>query len=902
MPKVTQAIQNYLNARKASHNGPDLLDRWTPNMETQVNVAADNGQAVEDKRNTWTDGYEEWWNIRIPKHADTDPQFRDYELMWPLDTHAEGIGCTGWDWCARRSRWVGFDFDSIAGHAKGVGLSDDELYQIRLKAEQLPYVEVRRSTAGKGIHLYVYFDAEGIPTANHTEHAALGRSILGMLSSATGFDFAAQVDVCGQNLWIWHRKMNKENLGLALLKPAEKILSQADLPANWKDHIAVVQKRRAKVKLGNLADHEQDPFEALANSRRIIALDERHHAVINALKESGFSVNWVSDHHLLQTHTAALKKLIDDPVTREALGLQGFFQTISQGRDPGTPNCFMFPMQAGSWRVYLFGKGRQESPTWTQDKEGWTNCYFNRSPDLSVAARALGGKQDPDLGGYVFDSAKQAIDACEALGQKVKLPESIMGREARLKAHKDGKLIMYIPKLDSDEGMSREWIKKKDKWVRMFDVMVDAKEDVTHAEYDSIVRQLISTDNRDAGWVVKSNSGEWQYMPTAKAQYVLLTTGITEHDAKLILGDAVRKSWKLVTLPFQPEYPGNRQWNLDAPQFVYEPAKLDDDRAPKHPHWDRILRHIGQDLDPALAELSWAKEQNIKTGAAYLLQWVACLLRDPYCKLPYLFLYGNEKSGKSILHEAISLLVTKGVVRADRSLTTTGDHNGELAGGILAVVEETNLGKDQKAHNRMKDLVTSLTLSVRKMRTDAYSQPNMLRFIQCGQGPEYCFIAPRDTRVTMVFVPDLEPGYEIPKPVLLHRLKDEAPAFMRTIMDIELCPDQGRLRLPMVKTANKERAEESNQDPVTQFLSEHCYEVAGEFVTLKDLYEKFQTTVSAKESEYWTKSRVASKLPTKYPYGAYSSNIRCVGNISFEQKQSTDKPFIRIGDRLKRKQ
>ena len=42
---------------------------------------------------------------------------------------------TGWDWQARRSRWVAFDFDSLTGHAKGVGISDEELEKVRQAAE-----------------------------------------------------------------------------------------------------------------------------------------------------------------------------------------------------------------------------------------------------------------------------------------------------------------------------------------------------------------------------------------------------------------------------------------------------------------------------------------------------------------------------------------------------------------------------------------------------------------------------------------------------------------------------------------------------------------------------------------------------------------------------------------------
>ena len=119
-------------------------------------------------------------------------------------------------------------------------MTDQQLDEIRQAAEALPYVEARRSTGGNGLHLYVYFDTEGIPTANHTEHAALARAVLGMMASETGFDFASQIDCCGGLLWIWARKMTPVNRGLERLKAAEKELSVADLPANWRETVPVV--------------------------------------------------------------------------------------------------------------------------------------------------------------------------------------------------------------------------------------------------------------------------------------------------------------------------------------------------------------------------------------------------------------------------------------------------------------------------------------------------------------------------------------------------------------------------------------------------------------------------------------------------------------------------------------
>ena len=108
------------NAWKSGGKPRYLMKRWTPAMETQVNVAQGDGEPVAGKRNTFTTGTETWWNIRIPHDAATTPTWEDYPLTFPLDERAEGIGVTGWDWQARRSRDLGFDFDAIAGHTQGL--------------------------------------------------------------------------------------------------------------------------------------------------------------------------------------------------------------------------------------------------------------------------------------------------------------------------------------------------------------------------------------------------------------------------------------------------------------------------------------------------------------------------------------------------------------------------------------------------------------------------------------------------------------------------------------------------------------------------------------------------------------------------------------------------------------
>ncbi|MCA9073330.1 MAG: hypothetical protein KDA84_30610, partial [Planctomycetaceae bacterium] len=82
MPTVTEAIHYFLKTQRESHNNPEMIDFISqPGMEIQVNVSSEGGRAVDGMRNTYErDGYDyKWHNIRIPKHANTEPQFKDYE-------------------------------------------------------------------------------------------------------------------------------------------------------------------------------------------------------------------------------------------------------------------------------------------------------------------------------------------------------------------------------------------------------------------------------------------------------------------------------------------------------------------------------------------------------------------------------------------------------------------------------------------------------------------------------------------------------------------------------------------------------------------------------------------------------------------------------------------------------
>jgi phage/plasmid-associated DNA primase len=403
---------------------------------------------------------------------------------------------------------------------------------------------------------------------------------------------------------------------------------------------------------------------------------------------------------------------------------------------------------------------------------------------------------------------------------------------------------------------------------------------------------------------VKANNGKWHRRPQGECKHWLQNQGLGKPEADCVLGGCVNKPWELVNQPFKDEYPGGRKWNYNAPQFKYTPANVPVDEAPNHPHWDKILQHCFCDLDEEIKKLHWAQELNIRNGYQYGLAWVACCFRDPFEPLPFLFFFGNQDCGKSIFHEALSLLVTSGVVSADRALINNNNFNGELAGGVLAVVEEKNISGSTTAYNRIKEWVTGKMLWIRKMRTDAYAQPNTLHFVMMANNQNACPVLPGDTRIVVIEVPDLLKEEDIPKEVLLKLLEDEAPAFMHTLLNMELPQAQGRLHLPVVDTYKRQRSQDMSRDSLEAFIHDNTHYAPGEKILFSDFFDKFIEWMDTSERFEWSKTKVSRALRSDTPSGsAGGKNQRYVGNLSWEPAKDPDSmPLVCSNGRLKQKE
>lgn len=845
---------------------PHLAALYQPHMEVQVNVAADGGTRTEGeykgKRwHGWTDGITTWKSFRI------DDIKRDRQIRWDFDAHVEAIGLTGWSWKVQASTFVGFDFDALVGHARG--LSDRELADVEAAVREVDWATLRRSKSGRGLHLYVFFN-KPVPTKNRAEHAALARAVLAKLETATGHPLRAKVDTLGGVLWIWHRKVGPGGFKLVV---AGKTI---DPPKNWKAHIDVVTGARTKLK----PPTNTPAFAELIKRMRHLNLDRDHRRLIQWLEEHPATWWWDPDHHMLVCHTYNLKQ------AHEALGFKGIFYTSATGADcPNDQNCFAFPMRNGAWVVRRHGLYTDEHPAWTHDPSGWTRCYYNRPADLASASAAHGGVEARD-GSWQFQEAADMVNALRDLAATGihELPVWAQERPATLMLHpkQPSRLVVTLARQESDQPL-KGWLpsRKGQQWECIATIELDA--DGGSEPPDDVVRHVVSGGAASA-WYVKTRTG-WISEPRANVVSVMLANGLKRPQIDVLLGLAVQQHWELVSLPFQQEYPGGRRWNRDAPQLAVEP------QPGEHPTWDALLRHVGAGLNEAMLDDDevagrWCLEHGLTHGGDYLRCWVASLIQEPLEPLPYLFFYGPQATGKSTFHEALALLLRdrRGYVRADTALTSGSRFNGELAGAVLCVVEETNLRQSRMAYNRLKDWVTGRTISIHIKGVTPIELTNTTHWVQCANHAAFCPVLPGDTRITVIYVDGLDSV--IPKSSLLAALRVEAPAFLDTILRLELPPPTDRLRIPVLMTADKSDVMESNEPLLDIFLREMCVindEATGHALRLSDLYDAFQTWLPAEQRQFWTQARVRRALPPTIPRGRYTgAGYSYLGNIALK--------------------
>lgn len=567
-------------------------------------------------------------------------------------------------------------------------------------------------------------------------------------------------------------------------------------------------------------------------------------------------------------------------------------------------NCFAFPLRNGGWAVHRFGQGTQEHKLWTKTPKGFTKCYLNRELDLADVCR-LFDATELENGGYQFPTGSAGREALLRIGVEVALPDFGIARQFRIKlVQQDTKIVCMIPEAKGDPD-DPEWPKEKGYHRKVVQNPRSGLPDEAAAlgDYDDMLRHIISENGEDMGWVICTDDGTWRQEPVMNVRLFMQSKGISKKDIDIILGRAVNQAWVVVCKPFQPEYPGNREWNRSPAQFKIVPTL--DGESLSFPTWEKVLSHCGRSLDGPILDHKWCKDNAITTGSGYLKMWLASLFKYPEQPLPYLAFYGPQDSGKSTFHEAVcQLILDGGYMDGALALQSDANFNGELQGSILCTLEEVDL-RDKKIYQKVKDWVTSNQISIHAKGQTPYKAPNYTHWVQCVNDRDFIPKFPGDTRICVMYVDALPDSDKIPKRQLWQMLQKEAPDFLAALLSMEIPDSRDRLMLPVVKTVDAEAAEYSSMNPVEQFFKERVQYVDGHYVSQEDMYQAFVAWLdNPDEAMQWSKTKFLRSVPQTIQQGrlAEAKNLlKYMGNVTLKENQAPMQKLYKIGLFLKRK-
>jgi hypothetical protein len=796
--RTREGIQNFLNTRKA--DSPFLLSRYSVDLETQLMCSSDgvpgeNGHFSDPKTN------EVWSNKRWPFKAGTDPNYSDPPLEFSPAKRVEAVGCTWWDYIAKKSVAVGIDIDTEEGHAITTNTnSKSDIVSLVDRLKVLDYVTIVRSTGGKGLHVYVFFDPDNLPDAmNHHEHTIVARKTLKLIGQDIDYDLSKQTDCVGSVFWIWSQRSPEGHKGFSLIKEGKYLDAT---------RLAAITLPAPSIRGGDGADFES------------VDLDDDHKRIIEAIQCQPYYFNYRADLNLIHTHTCAIAAAI-----KAGLKVRGDYHTNSRGDEPNSPNCFMAPQRGGVFRIVRFGQSRHEKGwKWINEKNF---CFFN---DALSPQEILSRNAEKFSQGKYFLTPEGAAEVANLLGKPLAHP-----------APSDVWAVLTDDGIDmlSKTGASG-WVKTGETHKVALDVDLSefgSFEDRVMRQCDDVVRYVIQ-DGNIRGWFHKLSDGSWLEHANY-SEIDCVTKGMFKEYERYARELMTTNPWTLTSVPFEQEYPGKRLWNRNAPQLKVVPTVSGGD----HPHYDMILEHIGSDLDHAVSKSEWCRKGNIQSGADYLLCWVAALVHHVDQPLPYVFLGGPQDSGKSVFAEMLSYLFTHGVEAAARALTS--DFNGELEGCFLAVIEEKDLAdKRHNAYAKIKEWVTGRTLAIRRLYQQQFTTKNYLHFVQMANSTTHLPMEDGDTRIVAIDVPALKSP--VPKEVMEEALEREAPRFARTILNTVVPKPIDRLRIPTLRTKTKDLMERRAMTTVMAMCKEKLFSCTGRKVEIPVWYEAYEKYCKAR--------------------------------------------------------
>lgn len=571
------------------------------------------------------------------------------------------IGAYGLNWKTSTVEWIGLDID-----AKNNGPIQKEGDKDVLVAalEKLGYCEIRNSSSGNGLHIYVDLQ-NPIPSVDSERGYASYRNALAThIESelrANGYTHFPVFDRVGSILYMW--KENAKPDAYKLLRPAlrrfdgvltaetkAKPVGGPGWPVSPEDGI---MKGWSKL--------QYDFFDYLA----------KHDPSFTPFPSEGI---------VCHAHTSIVDQAVRD------IGIPGLWSTNTPASDPSHHNCYITVLSNSNvMRVWRAGNGEAaETGAWTT-VNGRTVAILNGVARTKLCV--LTGLRANDK----KERARAPIDKSILTQLNIPYSEQWTNVEANIQVNTSKVKFIVKGKVDPQPG----WSIGATQMHYILDID-DALHSRKMEETGNSVRtetdievQYTRDDSNEMVVYFKNERGEWNHSTNEsllraylQERYRLSPVDIKRCLAMKYANDVMLRV-EMPCVPFgEYQYENKRYWNVpptdyafqkptDGIQYLSRISFIDPNLrhvASRCPGWFALYNHI-------FANMVIPKEirdyYSIETGADYGLLWAAYKIADPLNIVPILVLTGNPETGKTFFADSFRHFYTgRGAYKITNAITS----------------------------------------------------------------------------------------------------------------------------------------------------------------------------------------------------------------------------------------
>jgi hypothetical protein len=570
------------------------------------------------------------------------------------------IGAYGLNWKTQTVEWLGLDIDA---KNNGPIQKDGDKELLADALARLGYCEIRNSSSGKGLHIYVDLQNPISGVDSEKGYAAYRNALATRIESdlaANGYTHFPVFDRVGTILYMW-----KENA-----KPdAYKLLRAATSKFSGE----LVAELKAKPVGG--PGWPMSPEDGIIRGWSRLQFEffdylAKHDPSFSPLPNEGV---------VCHAHTSVVDQAVRD------LGIPGLWATNTPASDPGHHNCYITVSQ-NIMRVWRAGNGEaNETNAWAV-VNGRSVAVLNGVMRTKLCV--LSGLRATSK----TERARAPVDKTVLSQLNVPFSENWTHIEANIQVNTSKVKFIVKGKADPQPG----WNVGATQMYYLLDIDDNLhsrkmEESGVSVRTESDVEvQYTRDDSNEMIAYFKNERGDWQHSTNDSLlrAYLQERYRMTSADLKRCLAMKYANDVMLrVEMPCIPfgvfTYENKQYWNVPPSDFAF-PKPMDkantilsrisyidpslQSLANQCPGWFALYNHI-------FAGLQVPKEirdmYSIETGADYGLLWSAYKIADPLNIVPILVLTGNPETGKTFFADSFRHFFTgRGAYKITNAITS----------------------------------------------------------------------------------------------------------------------------------------------------------------------------------------------------------------------------------------